>query len=193
MHKYLVLDNYGEPIAHAWTQNTPTGSVWQLQVEDENIHRVMACQYINLIGMSEKGVSMEGHVIGQRGNMISVEPIRSLGEEVRKNLRVPVRFESFLYPISGNWKGRAQIISYDLSCGGIAFSCDKPLEIEEIAQVVIPVTTEPLLLNLQILRKKVSVDTTIYAAQFIDMVHEEEVMVREAVFSLQLQFRKEKI
>ena len=59
--------------------------------------------------------------------------------------------------------------------------------IGETAQVVIPVTAQPLVLTLRILRiQSTREGETFYAARFIDLLREEESMVREAVFNLQL-------
>ena len=113
-------------------------------------------------------------------------------EEVRRNLRMPVRFESFLYPVSGRWRGRMPVLSNDLSCGGAAFFCARKLEVDEVAEIVIPVTAEPLVLRVKILRERPSPDPIpLYAAEFVDMLREEENMVCEAVFSLQFRHTAE--
>ena len=55
-------------------------------------------------------------------------------------------------------------------------------------EVVIPVTSQPLVLRMKILRRRSSSrKEPLYAAQFVDLLREEESMVREAVFSIQLQ------
>ena len=55
-------------------------------------------------------------------------------------------------------------------------------------EVVIPVTSQPLVLRMKILRQRSSSrKEPLYAAQFVDLLREEESMVREAVFSIQLQ------
>ena len=132
---------------------------------------------------------MEGRVTACHGNMISIAPVRTLGEDVRRNLRIPVRFESFLYPVSGRWRGRVPILSNDLSCGGIAFFCARKLEVGEIAQIVIPVTAQPLLLDLKILRQRPSGEPVpLYAGAFMDLLHDQEKLVREAVFGIQLHY-----
>ena len=94
---------------------------------------------------------------------------------------------SFLYPISGAWQGRRKILSHDLSCGGIAFFTNQPLEKGEIVEVVIPVTSQPLLVRAHILRRRTSLEgTLLYAAAFDRLTPGEEAMIREAVFSLQI-------
>ena len=123
----------------------------------------------------------------RRGNVVSIQSVRELGEDVRRNLRMPVRFESYLYPRSDAWKGRIPVLSNDLSCGGVAFFCAHKLEPGERNQIVIPVTSQPLLVDIKILRERPSPEPIpLYAAAFTDLIHDQETMIREAVFSIQL-------
>ena len=187
-YKYLILDSRGNAVARGVSDHPPVGSPWRLKIDDGDIERVMRHTYVNLVGNSDQAPAMEGKIIRQQGNWVYLEPVRQLDESVRQNLRMPVRFTSFLYPVSGQWKGRAQIVSRDLSCGGLAFDCPLQLEVGEVVQVVIPVTSQPLLLTLSILRAgPPTEERTFYAGRFMDLVREEESMVREAVFNLQLQ------
>ena len=187
-YKYLILDSKGNAVARGVSDHPPVGSPWRLKIDDGDIERVMRHTYVNLVGNSDQAPAMEGKIVRQQGNWVYLEPVRQLDESVRQNLRMPVRFTSFLYPVSGQWKGRAQIVSRDLSCGGLAFDCPVQLEVGEVVQVVIPVTSQPLLLNMSILRAGPSTEERIfYAGRFLDLMREEESMVREAVFSLQLQ------
>ena len=118
-------------------------------------------------GPRRKWAAAEGRIVRHDGNQVWVEAIRELDGTVRENLRMPVRFESFLYPVSGSWKGRRPIVSRDLSCGGVAFYCKQRLEEGEIAQIVVPVTSQPLLLDLKILRQRPSPEPVpLYAAEF---------------------------
>ena len=120
----------------------------------------------------------------------ALEKIASLDPDLRRNLRVPIKFNTFIYPITGRWQGRREIQSIDLSCGGVAFYGDEGLEIEERLELVIPVTEEPVILRCQILRKQeLRNDKLLYATKFVDMCEDEEVTVREAVFSIQLESR----
>ena len=185
--KYLIIDSRGEPVAHAVSQDGPDRPVWQLQIDDGDLQRVLEHEYISLVSTSEQIPAMEGRITGRKGNLISVVSVRRLGEQVRANLRMPVRFDSFVYPVSGQWRGRAPILSNDLSCGGISFFCARPLEVGEVVELVIPVTSQPLLLRGEILRQRPSATPIpLYASRFLDMLREEEARVREAVFSIQL-------
>ena len=108
----------------------------------------------------------------------------------RRNFRVPVQVNSFLYPVDGSWKGRRAIETIDLSCGGIAFYSDSGMNIGDLAEIVIPITTNPLLLQIKLLRKdEVTAERAWYAAKFVELQPEEDQMICEAVFHVQLQNR----
>ena len=114
-------------------------------------------------------------------------------DDDRRNFRVPVQENSFLYPVDGSWKGRRAIETIDLSCGGIAFYSDSGMNIGDIAEIVIPITANPLLLQIKLLRKdKVTAERARYAAKFVALQPEEDQMICEAVFNIQLQNRSQK-
>ena len=189
-NKYLILDSREKPVAHGYSQSRLEDPIFQVKV-DENIEELLDHEYIKLINMSQNSATIEGRVIKRRENIVMIEVLQTTDNELRRSLRIPVKFETFLYPVSGNWSGREPVISHDLSCGGVAFFCQRMLEIGEIAQIVIPVTSQPLLLSLHILRRRPSSkEIPLYAAEFIHMVREEENMVCEAVFGLQFQYNK---
>ena len=104
------------------------------------------------------------------------------------NLRVPVQFKSFIYPLTGRWKGRREVESNDLSCGGVAFFTNHGLQIGEQVEIVVPVTSEPLVVRCELLRLRPTErsESMMYAAKFVELCDDEETMLREAVFNLQL-------
>ena len=185
--KYIIVDSQGNALAHGVGGQVPGSRVWSLQVDEKAADRVMEQAQVALMGKSESTPGMEARVLRREKNEIYLEPIRPLSEDARLNLRVPVRFSSYLYPISGGWKGREPIVSRDLSCGGVAFCCARGLETGEIVEVVVPVTAQPLVVRLKILRAQPAQDGEFfYAGCFVELVREEENMIREAVFSLQI-------
>lgn len=188
MRKYLILDLSGKPLLRAVTRQALREGVCRMELEsEEDAEKLEEGELFQLVGITD-GTSAEARFLRSRRETAEFEIVRMLDAEIRQNLRIPVRFESFLYPVSGSWKGRAAIESRDLSCGGVAFVSRQELKVGEICEIVIPVTTEPLILKLKILRAGEPGENGIsYAAEFQEMVHEEESMVREAVFSLQLE------
>ncbi len=126
---------------------------------------------------------------GFRNGIVALEPMRELGAAMRKNFRVPVTFESFVYPQAAP---RATLRSVDLSCGGIAFHSPHVFAAGETFEVVIPlVSEEPLLLHAQALRARNDPGQgNFYACKFVDLIDDEETLLREAVFAIQIKTYK---
>lgn len=122
---------------------------------------------------------------GFRNDIVALEPMRDAGAAIRKNFRVPVSFSSFVYPASGP---RSELRSVDLSCGGIAFHSPHVLAPKEVFEVVVPlVSEEPLLLRAEALRGRAAPGAgNFYACRFVDLIDDEETLLREAVFAIQI-------
>ena len=190
---YLLLDSAERAIARGQVKGKPAGQLWQIEVEDGKVDEVLKQKTVKLLSMMDAGPSYEGIIVRSRNDMIQLEVTRLEEDagDMRKNLRVLVGFKSLIYPLSGTWKGRRPVVSRDLSCGGVAFFTDHSLRVGEQLEMVIPVTSQPLVVGCQVLRirpEQASVPL-LYAAKFINMCHDEEILLREAVFNLQLRGR----
>ena len=190
---YLMLDSRGTPIARGRLSGPVTGQYWQITVLDGKIDEILAHKKLKLLSITDSGPSYQGSIVRSRNDMIQleVEKLNADAADMRKNLRVLVRFKSFIYPVTGRWRGRREGESHDLSAGGIAFFTDHSLEVGEQLELVVPVTTQPLVLSCQLLRMRPTErsDTLLYAAKFLELCDDEESMLRESVFNLQLRGR----
>jgi hypothetical protein len=186
---YLLLDSQYTPLARCVLMSAPDAPTWQVRVLEDKIDTVLRHETIQLVAMSNQGADLLGRIVGHRGDQLVLERLRLLGREVRENFRTPVDLASFVYPVTGSWKGRRPVQISNLSCGGLTFQCQAALENKEQLEVVIPTAELPLVLQCEILRGKPSGDLTNYAAQFIHMCNDEEALVRRTVFSIQLQGR----
>lgn len=189
---YLLLDSRNNPIARGRVQGKTDGPYWQIQVEDGKIDEILEHKRLRMLSIMDTGPSYEGVIVRSRNDMIQLEVTKLTPDtgDMRKNLRVVVRFKSFIYPVSGVWRGRRAIESNDLSAGGIAFFTDHSLQVGENLEVVIPVTSQPLVVRCELLRIRPTERSSIlYAAKFIDLCNDEETLLREAVFNLQLRGR----
>ncbi len=157
----------------------------QIRVTQGTPEDALECGVVKIIPQSDIP-PMLGRVTKQRDCMLLLDPLPTSGAALRANLRIPVDFLTYAYPKEG---GRVAIRADDLSSGGIAFYCTRDFELKSLAEVVIPVTDpEPLILLCRILRKKTHSDSVFhYGCQFVDIIHDEESRVREAVFNMQLQ------
>lgn len=185
---YLLMDSGGSLLGRGCLLDSPDAISLQVRVADGKTPEVLAHEDLQLIALSEELPNLLGRVIQRRGDVLVLEKLKSLGAEIRQNLRIPVAFDSFIYPVTGAWQGRRPVRSNDLSCGGIAFFCGEALADGEQVEIVIPVTEEPLILRCEVLRQRVSGGSApLYAAKFVDLCHDEEHMVRGAVFNIQIE------
>lgn len=189
--RYLILDAEKRPLTYGELLDPPEAERFQIRVPADRLETVMERPTVQLIGISEGAGVLVGCVEDSRGDdIVVITKLEALDENLRQNLRMPVRFSTFLYPVTGAWKGRRQAESVDLSCGGIGFTCRERLEEDELLEIVIPITTQPLVVTCRILRIRQEEDGGFfYAAEFIELCNGEESMLREAVFSVQLSSR----
>ncbi len=157
----------------------------QIRVTQGKPEDALECGVVQIIPQSGNSL-MLGRVVKQRDCMLLLDPLPTSGAALRSNLRIPVDFLTYAYPEDG---GRVAVRADDLSSGGIAFYCTRDFELKALIEVVIPITEpEPLILPCRILRKKVQSDSVFhYGGQFVDIIHDEECRIREAVFNTQIQ------
>lgn len=185
--RYILSDGQHIPLANAQLLTPPSADVWQLKVLDGGMDAVLDCQRLHLVSMDRNTPIVAGKVLRSKDDILWLERGESLDEEIRHNLRVSSRFKTYLYPVSGSWTGRQAITAQDLSCGGIGFYCGGPLEPGEIVELVIPITFQPLLVQARLLRARPSPSSIqLWSARFIDLVDEQERLIRETVFGLQI-------
>ena len=98
---YLLLDSKGSPIARGRIQGRTDGPYWQIQVEDGKIDEILEHKKLKLLSVMDTGPSYEGVIVRSRNDMIQLEVRKTAasGNDMRKNLRVPVRVNSFIYPV----------------------------------------------------------------------------------------------
>lgn len=191
--KYLILTTNGELIAKAGLEAWG-GDNLRLRLLEGQKARVEREKIVQLISDEAGDLPLQCAIQDCEGERIMLQKMKTLNPELRRNLCIPVQFDSFLYPVTGSWRGRRTLRSIDLSCGGLAFYTDWDLAVGEIVEVVIPKTTYPLLVRLEILRnKELPQGQWFMAGKFVGLEREEENMIREAVFSIQLQNRKRKL
>lgn len=184
----LLDSSTSRVVARGTLEGPPDGLNIQVNITEGDPQDVINAEHVQVVPADESLPPRLGHVISRRASLLVLEPLRELlGDKVRENLRMPVDFETFLYPMDGS-AGRYRAKSNDLSCGGISFYCDESFVAGIQLEVVIPITRiTPLLIPAEILRCKPENGSTLYAAKFLDLLNEQESMIREAVFNVQLQ------
>ena len=189
-HNYLIMDTQNHALANGEVVSPPGETPIRLNILDNKVDDVTAHEVIILLSSSSEELPVQCRILRSRGDMVMAEKIATLDPEVRRNLRVPVKFDTFIYPIASSyWKGRQPVQSIDLSCGGIAFYSDFYLEVHDEVEIVVTPTEEPVILHCEVLKRQELQNRFMYATKFVDLCEDEEVAVREAVFSLQLATR----
>ena len=183
---YLLLDSRNMLLAKGVLLNAVSDPTWQIRILDDRLSAVMKREDVRLFGVGEGTPVLLGRILRNRDDVVILQRLQRLGSEVRTNFRTTVDFKSFIYPLTGSWKGRREIEGNDMSCGGIAFYCSEELQEGEELEVVIPLTREPMVVRCQVLRRRPSDRTDVlYATRFVDICYDEEMLLREAVFSAQ--------
>ncbi|MBE7004537.1 MAG: PilZ domain-containing protein [Ruminococcaceae bacterium] len=181
---YTLLDSNSRFRARGLRKEAPDGKTLFLSLTDGDPALLSHIGIFQAVPQDKDQPSLMVRFIGSRERIVALELMRDSGSAMRKNFRVPVRFESFVYPQSG---GRAALHSIDLSCGGIAFRSPLAISVGEHFELVIPLTSEgPLLLWAEALRIHLDPDGNLYACKFIDLIDDQETLLREAVFAIQV-------
>ncbi len=185
---YLLTDSNSRLLGRGRRMDAPGHKNIFIRVFDGNVRAIVDAGVIQIVPQDKSLPPQMTRVVNFRPDAVALEPMRELGSEVRRNFRVPVEFDSFVYRAHG---GRGAMRSLDLSCGGVAFRSNLALAVGSVFEVVIPITSEgPLLLTAQTLRVHFEPEGgNFYACKFINMIDDEESMLREAVFAIQIRSR----
>lgn len=184
----LMDSNTARVLARGYLDGPPDGLNLQINVTEGDPLAVAHTDHVQIVPADATMPPKLGHVIHYQGTHLVLEPLRDLvGNTVRSNLRMPVDFDTFIYPTDGT-PGRFRARGNDLSCGGISFYTQGAFNIGDIVQVVVPITRGgPLLLDCELLRTNTMDDgSRFYAAKFTEVLGEQESMLCEAVFNVQL-------
>ncbi len=182
---YVLMDSRSRSLARGRRVPAPGQKILYIKLTDGDLKQVVAAGIIQAVPLDKDQHPQMARVIDFRENAVALDPMREVGSAVRRNFRVPVSFESFVYPPTG---GRGALHSIDLSCGGVAFRSPWTFAVGDPFELVIPLTAEgPLLMSAEILRVHLEPSAqNYYACKFVDPIPDEESMLREAVFSIQI-------
>lgn len=185
----VLLDSQNSRVlARGSIEGPPDGLNLQINIFEGDPIAVSNAEHVQIVPADEEIPPKLAHVIHRQNTLLVFEPLRELtGDQVRSNLRMPVDFDTFVYP-TGDQSGRWRATGRDLSCGGISLFCTGPIQVGDLVQVVVPITrTAPLLLDCQVLRLGKEADgRPFFAAKYLALLNEQESMLREAVFNVQL-------
>ena len=185
---YFLSDSQSQFVARGYLAQKTEEKTLRLQILDNRIQAVLAHEFIRLVDVDGEQYPFRCQLVQHQDDEVTLEVLEILSPKIRYNLRIPVQNESFIYPVSGSWKGRRAVRLLDLSCGGVAFYSTPGLKQDEVLELVVPVMEPPMILKMQVIRTQLFHDGRVfYAAKFVDLCHDEEMMIRRAVFGVQIQ------
>ena len=188
---YLLLTREQELLAKGILESGTPEGIMQMRIAEGSAQEVAEQEVICVFGSDAGETPMQCKVTERKGSRVLLKKIMTLNPELRRSYRIPADFCSYLYPVSGQWRGRKSLKAVDLSCGGIAFYTTDGLEVGEIAEVIIPIIRLPVIVRVKILRKEILADGRVYyGCSFKYQCRQEEESVCQAVFGIQIEHRK---
>ena len=192
--KYLILSENDMVLCEAILVDSGADKV-VMQV-NENIKSLGGLEVVKFHKMQSYAETYQGHIAQVTANTVTINNVVNISAQMRSELKVKIRFETHLTKVSVlgevENQGSIPIVSRDISCGGICFMAKADLDVEDTYEIVIPITAEPILADLKIVRKEFLPEEKlfVYGSKFIDFNIHGERILREAVFKLQMRHRK---
>lgn len=134
-----------------------------------------------------------------KGNTIFFTDVVNISAQMRKEIKIKIHVETdFIRTFPENKEKipvTIPIVTNDISCGGMGFASKTNLNKEGTYEVVIPITSDPIIVDVSIVRKEFQPDKNqyVYGSKFLDLNIVEERMLREAIFKLQMRRHRKKI
>ena len=192
--KYLILSENDMVLCEAVLEKSGADKM-VMKVKD-SAKSLKDLAMVKLHKMQSYAETYQGHILSISGNTVTINKVVNISAQMRSELKVKIRFETHLTKITmlGEVENQMSIpvVSRDISCGGICFLAKTDLDTQSTYEIVIPITSEPILADLKVVRKEFVPEENIfiYGAKFIDFNINGERMLREAVFKLQMRYRK---
>ena len=106
----LLDSSTARVLARGYLEGPPDGLNLQINVIEGDPLAVVHTDHVQIVPADEEMTPKLGHVIHYQGARLVLEPLRELvGNTVRANLRMPVDFDTFVYPTDGTpgrWRAR---------------------------------------------------------------------------------------
>lgn len=191
--EYLILDEYNSSLTRGILRNPPTADILEFEIPESDVRMMEGHTDLEFVGFDEHSPSFLGTVTRRRGNRLAVKKGALLGDNPLDAIRAPYVMESFAYPVSGTWQGRSSIVTEDLSCGAVKFTCKRVLAMQEVVEVALAVREGAMLVHAKIIVQTHNPDGSCsYVGKFISGVEEVEQAIRKEVMYLQLKQRDDK-
>ena len=182
--KFIILDDNQQTLASAILMEQQ-GQRKIFELTSTPSTDLLSLPAINILSLnSTEFMAWRGKAERLRGDQFYFWAEDRIDERLRRHLRIPMSFQTYLYPVSGVLF-RLPVVSKDISCGGIAIYSMEPLLTDQVFEIALPCTEPPLLVRLKVLRPLPS-GSNLYSCQFVDLRPAEEAMIQECIFEYDL-------
>lgn len=185
--KVQILNDKNECVANGCLQHMDNDKV-VLSLEPSDMTEEIKMLYeIRFRVMGSYKDIYDGKVSRIADNKIYIWELKNSDIQRRQDVKLDIGYET---TISFHHEGQVRNLLVkvkDISTGGLQFICKSNLNMELVYETIIPITREPIVMSLEIIRKTVveGNDCFLYGGKFIDIDAEEEKILREVIFRLQ--------
>ena len=182
--KFIILDDNQQTLASAILMEQQ-GQRKIFELTSTPSTDLLSLPAINILSLnSTEFMAWRGKAERLRGDQFYFWAEDRIDERLRRHLRIPMSFQTYLYPVSGVLF-RVPVGSRHISCGGIPISSMGALLTGQVFEIALPCTEPRLLVRLKVLRPLPSA-SNLYSCQFVDLLPAEEAMIQECIFEYDL-------
>ena len=189
--KYAILSENSDMVLGEAILMERHGSNMTMKIMDD-VRFLDGLELIKFHKMQSYAEIYQGRITEIKGNLLFLSEVVNISARMRNEIKIKIRIETKLIKSFPEEEGKIPIsipiTTNDISCGGIGFVSKTDLDKEGSYEAVIHVTSDPIGVGLDIVRKEFQPESNqyVYGSKFSDLNIVEERMLREAIFKLQM-------
>ena len=195
--KYVLMTEKNRVISEAYLVfSNDDGLVFRL-LSKEMVGRIAEMKRIRYQKQETYAETFEADIYDMKLDKIYVDNIENVSATLRSELKIKAKFNTTISSVDDveNQEDEVynlQVSAKDISCGGFCFVCERALDTSILYETIIPLWEEPMIVNFRILRKVEMPETEQYSygCKFENLNHQEERILREAIFRLQMMMHR---
>src|SRR5574344_630301 len=103
-YECIISDSQNNPLASAILESKPSDAVWNIRILGDDFSTVTEHEILGIISLSDRVPTVAAEILSfTPPDLIRVSPSTKLDTSVRRDLRISVRFDSFLYSATDRW------------------------------------------------------------------------------------------
>ena len=196
--KYAILSENNDMVLCEAVLMDRRGAKMTMKIVDD-INILKGLKAVKFHAMESYAEIYQGQIVEINNNIVSFGDVVNISAQMRREIKLKIRVETNLiktFPMDKEKIPRAiPIATNDISCGGMGFVSKADLNKEDSYEVVIPITSNPISIDVEIMRKEFLPDKNmyVYGSKFLDLNIVGERLLREAIFKTQLRRHRRKI